>query len=407
MRLMNSTPQTIVRYVRGVVPRGVQTMSDDNSGSTIELNRRRVLGALGTIGVASAGAGAGTFALFSDTESSTGNSISAGTLDLTTSNQTSIEVNVTDVQPGYFTSGTTTLNNAGSLDGSLDIYLDNVSEDADGGTDDTDPDDGGSELRFESTYAKEYGTGGRLPRNPSYIDVSGSNPGSPVAMEVVDNGGSPSLILEAPDESLSFIVDADGDGEIDYHLTYSPSDGWGYKTISNGTYSGNTLGQLSSVTYDDDDLSDGSVQVTFDNESFPIAVGGGSFQSGVGGGVPFVPGFDFSYDSNGDPVANADRCVTVDPTSSDSRHLADLLRVSAFFDDDQDGSFATVGDPGKVFLGKLSNVAGDGDLNEPFASSQTSDVVLTYDLPINAGNVVQGDEVSFDVVFELNQEDSQ
>jgi len=227
-------------------------------------------------------------------------------------------------------------------------------------------------------------------------------------MEVVDNSGSPSLILETPNESFSFIVDADNDGVIDYHLTYSPSDGWGLKnTKSDGTFGAPISNRYGNVTYDDDDPSDGSVQVTFDDESFPIAVGGGSYQSGVGGGVPFVPGFDWSYDSNGDAVATADRCVTVDPTSSGSRHLADLLRVSAFFDDDQDGNIATTGDPGKVFLGKLSQVAGDGDLNEDFTSGQSSDVVLTYDLPINAGNVVQGDEVSFDVVFELNQEDSQ
>lgn len=57
-------------------------MSDDNSNSTFELNRRRALAGLGTIGVASAGAGAGTMALFSDTEESSGNTVQAGTLDL-------------------------------------------------------------------------------------------------------------------------------------------------------------------------------------------------------------------------------------------------------------------------------------------------------------------------------------
>jgi len=54
-------------------------MSDDN---TIELNRRRVLGGLVTVGGAAAAAGAGTFALFSDDETSDSNTIQAGTLDL-------------------------------------------------------------------------------------------------------------------------------------------------------------------------------------------------------------------------------------------------------------------------------------------------------------------------------------
>lgn len=48
----------------------------------LELSRRRLLGGLGTIGLASAGAGLGTSAYFNDTESFVGNSIQAGTLDL-------------------------------------------------------------------------------------------------------------------------------------------------------------------------------------------------------------------------------------------------------------------------------------------------------------------------------------
>ncbi|MFB6069211.1 MAG: VWA domain-containing protein [Halobacterium sp.] len=48
----------------------------------IELSRRRVLGALGTIGVASAGAGLGTSAYFSDQETFQNNELVAGSLDL-------------------------------------------------------------------------------------------------------------------------------------------------------------------------------------------------------------------------------------------------------------------------------------------------------------------------------------
>ncbi|MFB6163937.1 MAG: SipW-dependent-type signal peptide-containing protein [Haloarculaceae archaeon] len=46
------------------------------------LSRRRVLGGLGAIGLASAGAGLGTSAYLTDTESFTGNTLTAGTLDM-------------------------------------------------------------------------------------------------------------------------------------------------------------------------------------------------------------------------------------------------------------------------------------------------------------------------------------
>jgi predicted ribosomally synthesized peptide with SipW-like signal peptide len=54
-------------------------MTDDDS---FRLSRRQALTALGTVGVASAGAGLGTSAYFSDTESFDGNSMVAGELDM-------------------------------------------------------------------------------------------------------------------------------------------------------------------------------------------------------------------------------------------------------------------------------------------------------------------------------------
>ncbi|MBS3761398.1 SipW-dependent-type signal peptide-containing protein [Halodesulfurarchaeum sp.] len=48
----------------------------------VKLTRRRVLGGLGTIGLAGAAAGLGTSAYLNDSESFTGNSITAGTLDM-------------------------------------------------------------------------------------------------------------------------------------------------------------------------------------------------------------------------------------------------------------------------------------------------------------------------------------
>ena len=57
-------------------------MTDNDNTKPIGLSRRRVLGGIGAIGVASAGAGLGTTAFFSDDESFENNTLTAGELDL-------------------------------------------------------------------------------------------------------------------------------------------------------------------------------------------------------------------------------------------------------------------------------------------------------------------------------------
>jgi len=81
-------------------------MTDRN----IELSRRKILGAAGAIGIAGAGAGMGTSALFSDEESFTNNSIEAGTLDLV------IDYVTTVTQDGVSTGSTT---NDGTIQGGV------------------------------------------------------------------------------------------------------------------------------------------------------------------------------------------------------------------------------------------------------------------------------------------------
>ena len=69
-----------VRLRRWVSPPGVGlSMTDDDS---IELSRRKVLAGLGTVGVTTAGVGLGTSAYFSDRETFTNNSLTAGSLDM-------------------------------------------------------------------------------------------------------------------------------------------------------------------------------------------------------------------------------------------------------------------------------------------------------------------------------------
>ena len=94
----------------------------------LRLTRRKVLGGLASIGAASVAAGAGTMALFSDTEDSTGNTVSAGTLTLDpagSSDGSSFSIAVSGLVPdkdgtevGYLD-----LKNTGSVAGELSYEL--------------------------------------------------------------------------------------------------------------------------------------------------------------------------------------------------------------------------------------------------------------------------------------------
>lgn len=89
----------------------------------LTFTRRRVLGSLLTVGTASAAAGAGTMAAFSDVESSSGNTVQAGTLDLALdgADQTVTFLDVSGIQPGDSGSSSVTLGNTGTLAGDLEV----------------------------------------------------------------------------------------------------------------------------------------------------------------------------------------------------------------------------------------------------------------------------------------------
>jgi spore coat-associated protein N len=94
-------------------------MSDDNE-KTLELTRRRALGGLLTIGVGSAAVGAGTLAAFSDEESSTGNQVTAGTLDLGSTSGGAFSAD--DLAPGEQTDEfTITTDYTGSIDADVEL----------------------------------------------------------------------------------------------------------------------------------------------------------------------------------------------------------------------------------------------------------------------------------------------
>jgi len=88
---------------------------------------KKILMSLMTIALVIGLVGAGTVAYFSDTETSTGNTFTAGTLDLNLDggNVNVVKFTVADTYPGASGGGTWTLLNAGSLAGYVD--LENIS----------------------------------------------------------------------------------------------------------------------------------------------------------------------------------------------------------------------------------------------------------------------------------------
>jgi len=88
------------------------------------MNTKGILMSILMIGVVAMAAGAGTIAFFSDTETSTGNTFTAGTLNLKVDDQDGVNIvkfMVTDIKPGDSGVGTWKLTNAGSLDGYIDL----------------------------------------------------------------------------------------------------------------------------------------------------------------------------------------------------------------------------------------------------------------------------------------------
>ena len=90
-------------------------------GKEFDITRRRVLFTVVVIGLASAAAGAGTMAYFSDTETSANNNVTAGTLDL--GGVSDAQITATNAVPGDTVSGTVTSTYTGSVDAEIDIAI--------------------------------------------------------------------------------------------------------------------------------------------------------------------------------------------------------------------------------------------------------------------------------------------
>lgn len=80
---------------------------------------KRILGSLIIVALVIGITGLGFAAYFSDTETSSGNTFTAGTIDLTLAESAGAPITLTNMKPGESASGTITVNNAGSLPGCL------------------------------------------------------------------------------------------------------------------------------------------------------------------------------------------------------------------------------------------------------------------------------------------------
>lgn len=111
----------------------------------------KILASLVLVGVASAGVGYGTYAFFSDTEKSTANLFTAGSLDLTLNGLNGVSATITGTHfaPGDNATGSVVLRNEGTIfagdaqNHTVDLDLKGVVNVTDDAGNPADPDDGG------------------------------------------------------------------------------------------------------------------------------------------------------------------------------------------------------------------------------------------------------------------------
>ena len=88
----------------------------------------KVIASLLMIGVVAAMAGAGTFAYFTDKETSTGNVFTAGTLDLWLEMQNPLKTHfdIENIQPSYAEECDINLTNSGTCNGTLSLWIETL-----------------------------------------------------------------------------------------------------------------------------------------------------------------------------------------------------------------------------------------------------------------------------------------
>ena len=268
-------------------------MTEDNNPQLYSLSRRKMVAGLGVVGLASAGAGVGTSAFFSDEESFENNTLTAGTLDM------SVTANVVAADD-YWTG-----------QGALDL-----SETADGDVvsgiqvDDVKPGDW-AVICFDI----EVGD------NPGYVQVR--------TEEFVENGGA------NPEPEQDVEGDTDNDADLGEFLLTTV---WQNYDETSGDKTGlSTLDPVFNNASDDLNISYGSPD--------------------VGGVVDGVTHYTNAREANG-------------------------VLENGYLIKDDNGDLLPINDQ---------------------ANEGVYSFCLLLEIPFQVGNVIQGDSISFDLVFETEQ----
>jgi predicted ribosomally synthesized peptide with SipW-like signal peptide len=270
----------------------------DNDPTLYNLSRRKMLVGLGAIGLASAGAGLGTSAYFSDREEFEDNSLTAGTLDM------SVTADVVAANQYWVNQG------------GLDVSAVADSEDAVMGLqiDDIKPGDWGI-ICFEI----------EIGDNPGYVQVCTEN--------FTEAGGA------NPEPEQDIEGDADNDADLgEYLLTTVWQE---YTGATDGTGMKSDLNILDPVFNNNTDIT-------------PLVYG----EPDLGGVV------------------------------DDDQHHTTAREANAILDVANDGYII------KDDTGEPAVIGSEGDVYE---------FCLLLELPYEVDNVVQGDSVSFDLVFKTEQ----
>jgi len=268
-------------------------MTEDNNPQLYSLSRRKMVAGLGVVGLASAGAGVGTSAFFSDEESFEDNTLTAGTLDM------SVTANVVAADD-YWTG-----------QGALDL-----SETADGDVvsgiqvDDVKPGDW-AVICFDI----EVGD------NPGYVQVR--------TEEFVENGGA------NPEPEQDVEGDTDNDADLGEFLLTTV---WQNYDETSGDKTGlSTLDPVFNNASDDLNISYGSPDVD--------------------GVVDGVTHYTNAREANG-------------------------VLENGYLIKDDNGDLLPINDQ---------------------ANEGVYSFCLLLEIPFQVGNVIQGDSISFDLVFETEQ----
>jgi predicted ribosomally synthesized peptide with SipW-like signal peptide len=269
-------------------------MTEDKT-QLYNLSRRKMLAGLGAVGLASAGAGLGTSAYFSDTESFENNSITAGTLDM------SVAANVVAANDYWVEQGGLGISAvADSQDPTVGLTIDDVK-----------PGDWGI-ICFDID----------IDSNPGYVQVCTEN--------FAEAGGA------NPEPEQEAEGDADNDADL-------------------GEFLLTTVWQ----NYDDSGAKSGlsGLDPVFNNNSNIL---------GLVYGDPDTGG-----------VVNTDQHHTT------AREANDILAAT-------NGGYVIKDDNGDIL--PIGGVDGD-----------SYEFCLLLEIPYEVGNVIQGDSISFDLVFKTEQ----